>query len=107
MLLNVCYDLLFIYIIENGVVMVDKFVNGEVVDNDRIDYYEVYLCVLFDVIDVGVNVVGYFVWSLMDNFEWVEGYVKWFGLVYVDFEIQICLFKYSVYVYKLLLVQCL
>lgn len=37
--------------------------------------------------EVGVNIMGYFVWSLLDNFEWVLGYEKWFGIVYVDYSI--------------------
>lgn len=103
--LNARYDLPPIYITENGAAMADKLVNGEVADNDRIDYYEAHLCALSDAIDAGVNVAGYFAWSLMDNFEWAEGYVKRFGLVYVDFETQTRLFKHSAHAYKLLLAQ--
>lgn len=42
--------------------------------------------VVVEVMEVGVDVIVYFVWSLLDNFEWVEGYFKWFGIVYVDYD---------------------
>ena len=51
----------------------------------------------------GVKVSGYFAWSLMDNFEWAEGYEKRFGLVYVDFETQERTFKNSAKAYQRLL----
>ena len=51
----------------------------------------------------GVKVGGYFAWSLMDNFEWAEGYEKRFGLVYVDFETQERTFKNSAKAYQRLL----
>lgn len=78
---------MFIYIIENGVVMDDEFIDGEVLDNGCIVYFYMYLNVVNEVIEKGVDICGYFVWSLMDNFEWVLGYLKCFGIVYVDYEI--------------------
>lgn len=66
----------FIFIIENGVVMVDEFKDGFVNDVDWVDYYNVYLNMVYNVVIDGVEVSGYFVWSFFDNFEWVEGYEK-------------------------------
>ena len=103
--LNARYKLPPIYITENGAAMPDKLENGEVADNDRIDYYEAHLGALSDAIDAGVNVAGYFAWSLMDNFEWAEGYEMRFGLVYVDFDTQERLLKHSAHAYKSLLSQ--
>jgi beta-glucosidase len=54
-------------------------------DTVRIDFYKNYLTELKKGIDDGANVVGYFAWSLLDNFEWLSGYTSKFGIVYVDF----------------------
>jgi len=75
-----------IHITENGAAFDDALEHGEVRDEDRIDFLESHLSVLADAIDAGVDVRGYFAWSLLDNFEWAEGYEKRFGLVHVDFD---------------------
>jgi beta-glucosidase len=62
--------------------------NGEVNDYARIDYLESHLEAVAHAIQRGVDVRGYYCWSLMDNFEWAEGYTQRFGLVHVDFETQ-------------------
>ena len=86
--LNEKYTLPPIYITENGAAMADKLTNGIVNDEDRISYYQQHLNAVNNAIEQGVNVQGYFAWSLMDNFEWAEGYLKRFGIVYVDYETQ-------------------
>ncbi|XP_059303406.1 beta-glucosidase 44-like [Lycium ferocissimum] len=55
-------------------------------DTKRIDYYRSYLQELKKTVDEGANVIGYFAWSLLDNFEWRLGYTSRFGIVYVDFN---------------------
>nr|VDC63063.1 unnamed protein product [Brassica rapa] len=74
-----------LYITENGV---DEANLGQIFLNDdlRIDYYTHHLKMVQDAISMGVHVKGYFAWSLLDNFEWAEGYTVRFGLVFVDFE---------------------
>jgi len=62
--------------------------NGEVNDWARIDYLEAHLEAVAVAIARGVDVRGYYAWSLMDNFEWAEGYTQRFGLVYIDYETQ-------------------
>ncbi|HUZ40709.1 MAG TPA: GH1 family beta-glucosidase [Acidimicrobiales bacterium] len=80
------YHDLPIYITENGAAF-DDYVdpNGHVLDHDRVSYLEEHISAVHDAIDAGVNVQGYFVWSLLDNFEWAYGYSRRFGIVWVDF----------------------
>ncbi|KAL5217701.1 hypothetical protein ABZP36_018385 [Zizania latifolia] len=54
-------------------------------DTARIEFYKNYITELKQGIDDGANVVAYFAWSLLDNFEWLSGYTSKFGIVYVDF----------------------
>lgn len=62
--------------------------DGAVHDTDRIEYLDGHLRACLDAISHGVDLRGYFAWSLMDNFEWAEGYAKRFGLVHVDYTTQ-------------------
>jgi beta-glucosidase len=62
--------------------------DGVVDDQPRIDYLDSHLRAVATAIDQGVDVRGYYCWSLMDNFEWTEGYTQRFGLVHVDYETQ-------------------
>jgi len=101
--LNNKYSLPPVYITENGAAMADKLVDGIVNDQDRIDYYQQHLNAVHDAIEQGVQVKGYFAWSLMDNFEWAEGYLKRFGIVYVDYDTQIRTIKDSGLAYKALI----
>lgn len=55
-------------------------------DKIRIDYYRSYIAQLKKAIQDGANVIGYFQWTLLDNFEWRLGYTSRFGIVYVDFK---------------------
>ncbi|KAJ0113494.1 hypothetical protein Patl1_02235 [Pistacia atlantica] len=55
-------------------------------DNIRINYYRDYISSMKKAIDDGANVIGYFAWSLLDNFEWLSGYTSRFGIVYVDYD---------------------
>jgi beta-glucosidase len=81
------YGNLELYVTENGACYDDKLLaNGIVVDNDRIAYLRDHLAAMLDALAAGVNLRGYFVWSLLDNFEWAEGYNRRFGIVYVDFR---------------------
>jgi beta-glucosidase len=82
------YDLPPVYITENGAAMRDTPEQGRVEDEDRTRYLQQHLEALDEAMRQGVDVRGYFAWSLMDNFEWAEGYTKRFGLVYVDYATQ-------------------
>ena len=75
-----------IYITENGCSLPDKVEDGGVDDPIRLEFIKSYLEACHQAIQNGVNLRGYFVWSLMDNFEWTSGYSKRFGIHYVDFE---------------------
>ncbi len=76
-----------VYVTENGCSYGDgPDENGRVRDTRRVEYLDGYLRALQDARDAGVDVRGYFCWSLMDNFEWAEGYSQRFGLVHVDYD---------------------
>jgi len=79
------YPLPPVYITENGAAYKDRLINGRVADTDRIRYLASHIAALATAIDAGVDVRGYFLWSLLDNFEWVDGYSKRFGIFYVDY----------------------
>jgi beta-glucosidase len=75
-----------IYITENGGAFPDRLSDGRVHDTDRISYLADHIAAVGDAMQQGVPVVGYMVWSLMDNFEWASGYEKRFGIVHVDYQ---------------------
>ena len=78
-----------LYVTENGAAFPDVWDGGDTVsDPRRVDYLRAYITACADAIEQGAPLYGYFVWSLMDNFEWSEGYAKRFGLVYVDYPTQ-------------------
>lgn len=77
-----------IIITENGAPFPDVVSNNAVHDNKRIQYFKDYLQQVLKAKQEGINISGYLVWTLMDNFEWAEGYHPRFGLVYVDFKTQ-------------------
>jgi beta-glucosidase len=74
-----------VYVTESGAAFPDE-PNGE--DPDRVEYLHDHFVAAADALDAGVPLRGYFVWSLLDNFEWHNGFTKRFGLVYVDYETQ-------------------
>ena len=89
-----------IYITENGMSCLDWVgLDGGVHDPQRIDFTRRYLRELRRAMDDGVDVQGYFHWSLMDNFEWADGYRQRFGLVHVDYQTQKRTIKDSGYWY--------
>jgi len=76
-----------IYVLENGTATRDQILeSGAVEDPDRIAYLDAYISEMHKAIDAGADVRGYFVWSLLDNFEWNAGYSQRFGLVRVDYK---------------------
>ncbi|WP_374756100.1 GH1 family beta-glucosidase [Dyadobacter frigoris] len=77
-----------IIISENGAAFDDVLKNGEVQDHKRIQFFEEYLANILKAKNEGVKIGGYLAWSLLDNFEWAEGYGPRFGLVYVNYENQ-------------------
>lgn len=82
------YRLPPVVITENGAACRDAKENGAVYDPDRIDYYRLHIAEIARLIEEGIDVRGYYAWSLMDNFEWAFGYAKRFGLVHVDYATQ-------------------
>jgi len=90
-----------IYITENGCSSSDVLTpEGEVWDTDRVMFFRNYLTQLHRAVSEGVPVKGYFLWSLLDNYEWADGYSKRFGIHYVDFTTQKRTPKLSATFYK-------
>jgi beta-glucosidase len=78
-----------VYITENGCSAADEVAeDGTVDDQFRIGYLDAHLRALHQAMTAGVDVRGYFTWSLIDNFEWAEGYHQRFGLVHIDYPTQ-------------------
>ena len=90
-----------IYITENGASSTDVLAtDGLVYDSDRVMYLRNYLAHLHRAVSEGIPVKGYFCWSLMDNYEWADGYAYRFGIHYVDFATQKRTPKLSAHFYK-------
>ncbi|MBI3784716.1 MAG: beta-glucosidase [Deltaproteobacteria bacterium] len=89
-----------IVVTENGTSVPDDLEGDRVYDVRRIDYYRRHLAQVLRAKGDGMPIDGYFCWSLLDNFEWAEGYVPRFGLVYVDYATQKRVVKDSGYWFK-------
>jgi beta-glucosidase len=97
------YEEPLIYITENGAGFGpddDSLVDGKIDDTLRRDYIKRHLVAAHRAIQQGVNLKRYYLWSAFDNFEWVFGFRRRFGLVYVDFETQERIWKASAYDYQ-------
>ena len=94
------YGIRALYVTENGLSAKDNVqLNGRVDDYGRIDYLARHIGACHDAIEEGVPLKGYFVWTLLDNFEWNTGYFNQFGLVHVDRRTQVRTIKQSGYWY--------
>lgn len=93
--LNAYSNMPELIVTESGAAFTDEVVNGEVNDTKRKQYIENHLSMILSAKNEGVNVNGFFVWTLTDNFEWAEGYKPRFGLVYIDFDTQKRIIKSS------------
>jgi len=90
-----------IVITENGTAVCEwPSLDGKVHDSQRIDFLNRYLREVKRAIDDGVKINGYFLWTLMDNFEWAHGYSQRFGIIYVDFATKKRILKDSALWYK-------
>ncbi|MCY0096650.1 GH1 family beta-glucosidase [Hoeflea ulvae] len=94
------YTLPEFYITENGAADNTGVENGAVSDTMRLDYISTHLSVVADLVADNYPLQGYFAWSLVDNFEWAEGYSMRFGLVHVNYETQLRTIKQSGYWYR-------
>ena len=99
------YKLPPLYITENGMACADEVRAGRVNDQQRIDYVRMHLESIAKAREAGVDVRGYFYWSLMDNFEWESGYSKRFGLIHVDYATQKRTLKQSAHWYRNMIAQ--
>ncbi len=79
---------LAVFITENGCAAQDEVNNGEIIDVDRIMYLRQHLKSAHRAVSEGYQLKGYFLWSLMDNFEWAWGYSRRFGITYIDYATQ-------------------
>ncbi|HKM43240.1 MAG TPA: GH1 family beta-glucosidase [Limnochordia bacterium] len=89
-----------LYVTENGAAYEDTLDEGRVRDTQRQSYLEQHFAQAAQAIEAGVPLKGYYVWSLLDNFEWAFGYDRRFGIIYVDFETQERILKDSALWYQ-------
>ncbi len=75
-----------VFVTENGMANADAVDGGAITDEARIRFIEAHLGAMKQAIADGVNLKGFFYWSLLDNYEWAEGYAKTFGIVHVDYQ---------------------
>lgn len=95
-----------LYITENGASYSDgPDENGRVADHRRQTYLRTYLAAVHEAVQIGVPLAGYFVWSLLDNFEWAYGYKQRFGIVWLNYETQERILKDSAYWYRSVIAQ--
>jgi beta-glucosidase len=95
------YTRIPIYITENGAAFNDRITkDGKVHDNRRIDYLRKHFKKVVELNQKGADIRGYFIWSLMDNFEWQHGYSKRFGIVFIDYQTQKRILKDSAIWYR-------
>jgi len=92
-----------LYITENGAAYNDQLVDGRIIDTKRADYLKQHILQAHQAIQAGVDLRGYFYWSLLDNFEWAHGFSKRFGLFYVDYRTQRRYWKESARAYQRIL----
>ena len=97
------YTTIPLYITENGAAYEDEVVDGQVHDEKRQEFLRDHFLAAARFLQEGGNLKGYYVWSLMDNFEWSFGYSKRFGIVYVDYESQERIIKDSAKWYQQLI----
>lgn len=93
------YTDLPIYITENGSAFKDEVIDGLISDVDRIDYLNKHFNIVEEIHEE-LNIKGYYLWSLMDNFEWHFGYTKRFGIIYIDYNDYKRIYKNSFYEYQ-------
>jgi beta-glucosidase len=96
------YGDLPLYVTENGAAFPDppQAEGGHLEDPLRVDFLRRHLRAAHEALAAGVDLRGYYVWSLLDNFEWAQGYSKRFGIVHVDFDTQTRTPKASALVYR-------
>ncbi len=100
------YQPLKVYVTENGASFSDTpDPKGRVPDSRRRDYLRAHFIAAHRAIQAGVPLAGYFIWSLLDNFEWAYGYSQRFGIVWVDFETQQRLLKDSARWYRQIIAE--
>jgi beta-glucosidase len=85
---------------ENGAAFKDVMTEGKVHDPLRTDFISRHINAVGDAMVKGVNIKGYMVWSLLDNFEWASGYEKRFGIIHVDYATQKRTLKDSAHWYR-------
>jgi beta-glucosidase len=77
-----------LYVTENGAAFDDEVTAAGILDHQRVEYFADHISAALDARELGVDLRGYFAWSLFDNLEWAEGWTKRFGIIRVDWDSQ-------------------